>query len=85
DPAHAKPTGRVRDAFRELPMPVLGPLEEAYQPNKRPANAVVVGWHKLAANEVIPYKVTYPRYPNGINFYSTALNATSSAAPGTAT
>jgi hypothetical protein len=84
DPAHAKPAGRVRDAFRELPMPVLGPLEEAYQPGKRPADAVVVGWHKLAANEVIPYRVTYPKYPS-IYFYSTSPNTTTSAAPGAAT
>ncbi|RZL01770.1 MAG: hypothetical protein EOO62_23135 [Hymenobacter sp.] len=84
DPAHAKPTGRVRNAFRELPMPEYGPLEEAYQIGKRPTDAVVVGWRKLAANEVIPYRVTYPRYPVGINFYSTAAN-TSSAAPGAAT
>jgi hypothetical protein len=84
DPAHAKPTGRVRDAFRELPMPESGPLEEAYQPTKRPANTVVVGWHKLAANEVIPYRATYPRYQN-INFYSTAANTATSAAPGAAT
>jgi hypothetical protein len=84
DPAHAQPTGRVRDAFRELPMPESGPLEEAYQPNKRPTGTVVVGWHKLAANEVIPYKVTYPRYQN-INFYSTTATNTTSAAPGAAT
>ena len=85
DPAHAKPTGRVRDAFRELPMPESGPLEEAYQPGKRPATSVVVGWHKLAANEVIPYRVTYPRYPTGVNFYSSSLNAANSAAPGAGT
>lgn len=85
DPAHATPTGRVRNAFRELPMPQLGPLEEAYQVGKRPANAVVVGWHKLAANEVIPYRVTYPRYPTGINFYSLSPNTATSAAPGAAT
>lgn len=78
DPAQARPTGRVRNAFRELPMPQPGPLEEAYQPGKRPANAVVVGWRKLAASEVIPYRVTYP---TGIYFYSTASPNTSSAAP----
>jgi len=42
DPAHAQPAGRVRDAFRELPMPAAGPLEEAYQPANRPGGAVVV-------------------------------------------
>ena len=80
DPTHARPTSRVRNAFRELPMPVMGPLEEAYQVAKRPADAVVVGWHKLATNEAVPYKVTYT-YNTGIGVhYSTASN-TSSAAP----
>ena len=83
DPAQAKPAGRVRNAFRELPMPELGPIEEAYQPGKRPATAVVVGWHKLAADEVIPYQVTYPVYRNwGLTFFS-AASATAKADGGT--
>ena len=85
DPAHAKLTSRVRDAFRELPMPESGPLEEAYQPTKRPADAVVVGWHKLATNEVIPYRVTYQPYPNGGVFYSTTATSAANAAPSAAT
>jgi len=83
DPANAKPTGRVRNAFRELPMPEMGPLEEAYQANKRPADAVVVGWHKLTASEVIPYRVTYRNW--GPMFYSNTLSNASSAAPGATT
>jgi hypothetical protein len=81
DPAHPRLTNRVRDAFRELPMPEMGPLEEAYQTGKRPTNAVVVGWHKLAANEVVPYKVTYTHW-NGPMFYSTSSNAPASAPSG---
>lgn len=38
---------RVRDAVPELPMPEPGPLEPEYQPENRPADAVVVGWRKL--------------------------------------
>lgn len=79
NPAQAQLAGRVRNAFREVPMPELGPLEEAYQPTKRPANAVVVGWRKLTADEVIPFQVTYPMYRNwGPMFYS-AASATSAA------
>ncbi len=82
DPAQAKPTGRVRNAFRDLPMPESGPLEEAYQFNKRPADAVIVGWRKLAANEVVPYRVTYRNWGP---YYATTTANTSSTAPGAAT
>ena len=80
DPTNAKPTSRVRDAFRELPMPEAGPLEEAYQPNQRPANAVVVGWHKLAPNEGVPIKLTYPRN-GGIFYAANTSGSTAAAAP----
>jgi hypothetical protein len=82
NPAQPKPTGRVRNAFRELPMPEFGPLEEAYQPGKRPADAVVVGWRKLAANEAIPYRVTYQ---TGIVFYGSGALANSAASPSAGT
>ncbi|MFD1871147.1 LVIVD repeat-containing protein [Hymenobacter bucti] len=79
NPAQPQPAGRVRNAFRELPMPEYSPLEEAYQPDKRPANTVVVGWRKLAANEAIPYRVTYRNW--GSSFYAaTAASAANSAA-----
>ncbi|MGI4735122.1 MAG: LVIVD repeat-containing protein [Janthinobacterium lividum] len=78
DPASAKLTSRVRDAFRELPMPEAGPLEEACQPGKRPANAVVVGWRKLAPGEAVPTRSTYPR--GGILFFSAGLATTNSTA-----
>ncbi|TVT41976.1 hypothetical protein FNT36_08440 [Hymenobacter setariae] len=78
NPAQPKPTGRVRNAFRELPMPEYGPLEEAYQLGKRPADAVVLGWRKLAPNEAIPYRVTYQ---TGIVYFggTTLANAAPSA------
>jgi len=80
DPAHAKLTSRVADAFQELLMPEAGPLEEACQPANRPAGTVVVGWRKLAPGEAVPLKVTYPR--GGIMFFSagTATAATNASA-----
>ncbi|RAK64090.1 hypothetical protein DLM85_19310 [Hymenobacter edaphi] len=38
---------RVRNAVPELPMPELGQVPAEYQPQNRPADAVVVGWQKL--------------------------------------
>jgi len=87
DPAHVQPTGRVRDAFRELPMPEWSSLEEAYQPANRPSNSVVVGWRKLAPGEAVPVKVTYtvPRGGPLPFFNNTNTLATStSAAPNSA-
>lgn len=78
DPARAKLTSRVRDAFRELPMPEAGPLEEACQPGKRPANTVVIGWRKLAPGEAVPTRSTYPR--GGPMFFSGGLATSSSTA-----
>jgi hypothetical protein len=81
DPANVRPTGRVRDAFRELPMPSWSSLEEAYQPANRPAGSVVVGWRKLAPGEAVPVKTTYyGRGGGGLLFFNTG-SATSSAAP----
>jgi hypothetical protein len=52
NPEAAVVRSRVRDAFRELPMPEVGPLAPSATPDKRPANTVVVGWKKI--------KVAYP-------------------------
>lgn len=79
DPAHVQPTGRVRDAFRELPMPVAGPLEEAYQPANRPGGAVVVGWRKLAPGEAVPLKVAYYGPRGGLVFFGNGSVLTSAA------
>lgn len=38
---------RVREAVPELPMPETGEIPSEYQPQNRPADAVVVGWQKL--------------------------------------
>lgn len=38
---------RVREAVPELPMPETGDVPTEYQPQNRPADAVVVGWQKL--------------------------------------
>ena len=87
DPAHVQPTGRVRDAFRELPIPEWSTLEEAYQPANRPSNSVVVGWRKLAPGEAVPVKITYygPRGGGGMFFNNGAtLSTGNSAAPASA-
>lgn len=47
DPTHALVAGRTRNALPELAMPLLnGVVPTEYQPNHRPADAVVVGWEK---------------------------------------
>lgn len=79
DPAHAQPTGRVRDAFRELPMPESSTLEEAYQPANRPSSSVVVGWRKLAPGEAVPIKITYTMPRGGFALYNTSTAATTAA------
>ncbi|MCA8832728.1 LVIVD repeat-containing protein [Hymenobacter pini] len=43
----AKLLSRVRGAVPELPMPENGEVPAEYQPQNRPADAVVVGWQKL--------------------------------------
>lgn len=43
-PAAPQLRHRVREAFRELPLPSGGALAEAGQPQNRPANQVVIGW-----------------------------------------
>ena len=75
DPANAHLASRVRNAFRELPMPEAGPLEEAYQLTKRPADAVVVGWRKLALGEAVPVRVSYIR--GGVALYNSTAAAPS--------
>ena len=82
DPANAHMVSRVRDAFRELPMPEAGVLEEAYQPGKRPAGAVVVGWRKLAPGEAVPIRVQYPRGGPGLFYASSGVRATAAAPAG---
>jgi hypothetical protein len=84
DPAHVQPTGRVRDAFRELPMPEWSSLEEAYQPANRPAGSVVVGWRKLAPGEAVPVKVTYYGIGGRPTFFNNGLATSTSAAPSSA-
>ncbi|WP_198172585.1 LVIVD repeat-containing protein [Hymenobacter ginkgonis] len=83
DPASAKLSSRVRDAFRELPMPEAGPLEAAYEPNQRPAGAVVVGWRKLAPTEAVPIRITYPR--NSPVFFASNGATTTAATPASST
>jgi hypothetical protein len=82
DPAHAQPTGRVRDAFRELPMPVSGPLEEAYQPGNRPSSSIVVGWRTLAPGEAVPVRVTYTAPRGGFVLFNNGLATSAASAPG---
>ena len=81
DPAHAHLLSRTRDAFRELPMPVAGVLEDASQPANRPAGALVVGWRKLAPGEALPVKVFAPRN-SGVLFFATSVANTAPAALG---
>ncbi|GAA4009474.1 hypothetical protein GCM10022408_21970 [Hymenobacter fastidiosus] len=47
DVRQARLLHRVREAVPELPMPELGDVPTEYQPQHRPADAVVVGWQKL--------------------------------------
>ncbi|WP_375417620.1 LVIVD repeat-containing protein [uncultured Hymenobacter sp.] len=47
NPEAVKVSGRVRDAFRELPAPAWQPVTDAGQPANRPLNTVVVGWQKV--------------------------------------
>lgn len=76
DPAHARLLGRTRSAFRELPMPEAGVLEEACQPINRPVDVVVVGWRKLAPGEAVPVKVASgSSRATGLASYSAASNA----------
>ena len=80
DPAHAQPRDRVREAFRELPMPEASVLEEAYQPANRPANAVVVGWRKLNPGEAVPIRIAYqPYYDRGNVLFSTTATPTTAS------
>ncbi|MGI4833837.1 MAG: LVIVD repeat-containing protein [Janthinobacterium lividum] len=83
DPAHAHQLSRTRNAFRELPMPVAGVLEDACQPINRPTDALVVGWRKLAPGEAAPVKIYNYRSSGGV-FYSTTavLNSAAPAALG---
>lgn len=43
----ARLLNRVREAVPELPMPETGEIPAEYQPQNRPADAVVIGWQKL--------------------------------------
>jgi hypothetical protein len=81
NPEAVQVRSRVREAFRELPMPGWGPLAEAGRPENRPANTVVVGWQKIK----VAYPAQHYRYEdwyrgNGGNMYTSA--APNSAAPG---
>jgi hypothetical protein len=78
NPTQAQLASRVRDAFRELPMPEQGPLEDANLPANRPADVVVVGWRHLAQGEATPTRVAYNR--GGPVFFSTANSPSASAA-----
>lgn len=84
NPAHVQPTGRVRDAFRELPMPTWSTLEEAYQPANRPAGAVVVGWRKLAPGEAVPVRVTYRNPRGGFMLFNNGSATSTGAVPASA-
>ena len=47
NPQAVRTVGRVRNAFRELPMPTNFGITPACLPENRPANTVVVGWQKI--------------------------------------
>ena len=46
DPSNVRVLSRVRDAFPELTPPEPASIEPAYRAEKRPADAIVVGWQK---------------------------------------
>jgi len=80
NPEAVQVKGRVRNAFRELPMPVTwATVPKECLAENRPANSVVVGWQKVK----IPYTVNQspdPRLWNDTRFFM--ANAATSAAPG---
>lgn len=78
DPAHARQLSRTRNAFRELPMPAAGVLEEACQPINRPTDVLVVGWRKLAPGEAVPVKM-YASRTSGPLFFATTSTAGNAA------
>jgi hypothetical protein len=80
NPERAQLASRVPNAFRELPMPEQGPLEEANLPANRPADVVVIGWRHLAPGEATPTRVLYNR--GGALMY--ANTASSTAVPSSA-
>ncbi|QDA58810.1 LVIVD repeat-containing protein [Hymenobacter jejuensis] len=75
-------TSRVRDAFRELPMPESLPLLPACAPNQRPTNTVVVGWQKVENKTAIsPNNMDWSRM---IMFNSSPLASASTGSAETA-
>ncbi|SHL78837.1 LVIVD repeat-containing protein [Hymenobacter psychrotolerans] len=81
NPAQAQVQDRVRDAFRELPMPEMAPMPVECMPENRPANTVVVGWKKIQ----VPYTAS-PRSTTwwGRNDAPVVFNSASpTSAPGT--
>lgn len=47
NPAQVRVVSRVRNVFPELALPEPATIEAGYQPENRPADAVVVGWQKI--------------------------------------
>ena len=81
NPAAVQVQSRVRDAFRELPMPEMAGMPSECFPENRPANAVVVGWQKVK----IPYTIDsrpgtwWGGFDDRVTFNTTAT----ASAPGT--
>lgn len=75
NPAAVQVKSRVRDAFRELPMPEMALVPQECTPGTRPSNTVVVGWQKV--------KVPAPAYHNWFNTWRLSFaTSPTSAAPG---
>ncbi|UOG76562.1 hypothetical protein MTX78_08160 [Hymenobacter tibetensis] len=66
NPEAVRVKSRVRDAFRELPMPTPAGMPEDCQADKRPANSVVIGWQKV--------KVKYTQPRRGIGWFNDRAN-----------
>ncbi|HEX8425517.1 hypothetical protein [Hymenobacter sp.] len=83
NPEAVQVKSRVRDAFRELPMPEAAVMPSNCTAQSRPANTVVVGWQKVK----IPYEINQNQgwCGTGWSFSSTTRavsNDAASAAPG---
>ncbi|WP_375437523.1 LVIVD repeat-containing protein [uncultured Hymenobacter sp.] len=78
NPEAVRVKGRVREAFRELPMPEIAMTTPECAPENRPANTVVIGWQKMK----VPYTISPYWRTNSPMFFSTGNTRADASAPG---
>jgi hypothetical protein len=79
NPLAVRVTSRVREAFRELPMPEPLPLHSDCAATNRPDNTVVVGWQKKT--DTLTYS-SFPIWNSGFRTAADGGNAAFNSAPG---